>query len=256
MSSRNPDKKNGFILYDDFEEQFKLLPSEDVKKLMLAVFHYHKTEEMLELSLAPMLVFNGIKKTIDRNKEKYLSQCVRNKENIEKRWSRHKENNTTEYDRIRRDTKHTDKDKDKDKDIIHKKKNKEKKENAELINKIFCKWNEISKLKKHLPKKRTLSEHLKKKISARIKEFPEWKDWRRMFKAIMDSEVLGVEKTTWFNLDFVVRSSESFENVCNGWMEWKAEKKIKPDKGPVRNGDWDNVEENVKKSKIQNIIIT
>jgi len=113
--------------------------------------------------------------------------------------------------------------------IYPKKKEKEKEEKKEGITPALIKeeWNKIAEKKKHLPKKRILSEALSKKINTRTKEFPEWSTWRRMFRAILKSKVLGEEKNGWFSLDWVMHSSEHFEKVCSGWMEWKAEKREK-----------------------------
>ena len=107
-------KKNGVIIYDDYVHFFKELPPEQSQSLIVAVLEYHKSGAEPELDLATKLAFNQIRLSIDRDALSYQETCKRNAENVRKRW------NTTEYDRMRPNTKHTDKDKDKDnKDICH-----------------------------------------------------------------------------------------------------------------------------------------
>jgi hypothetical protein len=55
-------------------------------------------------------------------------------------------------------------------------------------------------------------------ISARLKEFPE-AEWRAMFDALRKSTHLTKEK--WFiGIDWICSSTQHFEKVRAGWMDW------------------------------------
>ena len=109
-------KKKSFLLYQDQEEVVNSLTDAQAGQLFKAIFKYNRGENP-QLSPILKIVFIPIRQALDRNKEKYQEICQKNKENIMRRWHKKKDTkNTTVYDRIRSDTKHTDNDNDNDND--------------------------------------------------------------------------------------------------------------------------------------------
>lgn len=98
--------KSSFILYLDQEQVFRELPLEKSGELLLGIFQYIRTGEEPKFNDFLKYVFIPIQQKLDKDKEKYKIKCLKNKENVEKRWN---EENTNVYERIRSNTKHTDK---------------------------------------------------------------------------------------------------------------------------------------------------
>jgi hypothetical protein len=74
--------KKGFIVYLDWEKQLSLLSDEERGKLFTALFNYEKTGETPDnLSDVASMAFSFIQTTLDRNREKYESNCERNRKN-------------------------------------------------------------------------------------------------------------------------------------------------------------------------------
>lgn len=101
--------KNSFILYLDQYEPIKNLTAEQKGKLLDVLFLYNLDENPTIEDPIIKLVFGFFKTTFDRDTDKYLKRCDKNRENVRKRWNR---KDTIEYDRIRSGTKHTDSDSD------------------------------------------------------------------------------------------------------------------------------------------------
>ena len=105
--------KKSFLFYYDWCDIFEPLDNEKKGELITAIIDFVKSEKEPEFSdLALKIAFNVIRNTINRDVEKYNERCLKNAENIKKRWKK----NTNEYDCIGMNTNYTDKDKDKDKD--------------------------------------------------------------------------------------------------------------------------------------------
>lgn len=107
------DKKSSFLIYLDYNEQFKLLSDEELGKLIRVIMQYEKTGEEPSLDGVLKMAFSFIKTQLDRDREKYEKKCEKNKENARKRWE---EKNTNAYERIKRIANNADNDKEKDND--------------------------------------------------------------------------------------------------------------------------------------------
>jgi len=106
--------KNSFLIYNDYKEFFDILTDDQLGKILRAMMAYSIDKTILELPLELKITFIQIKQQMDRNEVKYMELCLKNKENVSKRWNKIP-TNTTVYDGVPKYTKHTDKDKDKDK---------------------------------------------------------------------------------------------------------------------------------------------
>ena len=96
--------KDNFLLKKSQKEVFEQLTDEEAGKLIKGIFQYATTgENKLEGYLN--IIFIPIKNEIDKNEERYIKVCERNKKNIEKRWYT---KNTTGKFGIPNDTKNTD----------------------------------------------------------------------------------------------------------------------------------------------------
>jgi len=115
--------KSKIVFYTDWGNIFNALPKEQAGELIQHLCKYVNDENPPELPGLLNVVWIPMRDALKRDLRKYEAVCDKNKENIRKRWDK---KDTTVYDRIKDDTKNTDKDKDKDKDI----KEKYKKENT------------------------------------------------------------------------------------------------------------------------------
>lgn len=105
-------KKDSFILYNEYYEMVKELPTDQKGLLLCAIFEYSTNGNEIELPAMARIIFKLIKKRMDYDRNKYAERCQHNSENIRKRWNK---DNTTEYDRIGKiqaNTNHTDIDND------------------------------------------------------------------------------------------------------------------------------------------------
>ncbi|MBQ8153822.1 MAG: hypothetical protein IJ069_09115 [Prevotella sp.] len=133
------EKRKSFLYYTDWAKQLLGLPERLRLKIDDAIKRYVLYGEEPTDKEVLYSMFSLMRSQIDRDNEKYLGRCERNRENINERWSRVNnekynriQSNTTEYDRIQTIQSNTndtdiDKDIDKDKDIDNKKENKKKK---------------------------------------------------------------------------------------------------------------------------------
>ena len=119
-------KKKSFLLYQDQEEVVNSLTDAQAGQLFKAIFKYNKGENP-QLDPILKIVFIPIRQALDRDEKKYQEICQKNRKNIIGRWHNKRDaKHTTEYDRIRpnttgyeairSDTKHTDTDNDNDND--------------------------------------------------------------------------------------------------------------------------------------------
>lgn len=107
------ENKRSFLLYVDLIHTVKKMKKEKAGELFLTILEYVNDlnpdveDELIDL------VFEPIKQQLKRDLLKYKEICIKNKENIGKRWNKE---DTTEYDRIQPDTIYTDSDIDTDTD--------------------------------------------------------------------------------------------------------------------------------------------
>ena len=112
--------KNKIVVYRDWITTFDSLKDEEAGKLIKHFFRYVNDKNRTPDKLTQLL-FEPLKQTLKRDLKKYLDICDKNRDNVGIRW---KDTDTTVYDPIRTDTKHTDNDndndidKDKEKNII------------------------------------------------------------------------------------------------------------------------------------------
>ena len=100
-------RKPGFLVYYDNEVVVLRLPDKEAGKLFKSLFPYGREEIKPDFDKNPALAmaFDILSMAIDRDKEKYANRCVKNRENIKKRWTDTGKQSNTNY---------TDKDRDKD----------------------------------------------------------------------------------------------------------------------------------------------
>lgn len=101
--------KKSFVLYLDQYEPIKDLSDSQKGQLLDAMFRYHNDIKFELSDPFVKMAFSFFKETFKRDSDKYLKRCEKNRENVRKRWNR---DNTTVYDGIQSDTKHTDSDSD------------------------------------------------------------------------------------------------------------------------------------------------
>lgn len=104
--------KKGVVMYYDILEQLEDFSDEQFGKITRAIINYDKTGDIPEFEDFSMKVaFKMLKPILDRNKQEYEELCEKNRQNVQKRWQKQ---NTTVYECIPNDTKHTDNDIDND----------------------------------------------------------------------------------------------------------------------------------------------
>lgn len=119
--------KQSFILYCDLIHMVNKLSDEKAGKLFKHVLAYVNDQYPETDDPLIEIAFEPIKQSLKRDLRKYEKKCERNRENINKRWNKPNTveddpipsntnvlnripNDTTVYDRIRMNTKHTDSD--------------------------------------------------------------------------------------------------------------------------------------------------
>lgn len=83
------------------------VPDETAGKAFKAALKYFEDRTVLDLDPLAAVVFAGLKSAIDESYSDFVSLSEKNRMNVMKRWNK---NNTTVYDRMRPNTKHTDTD--------------------------------------------------------------------------------------------------------------------------------------------------
>lgn len=80
--------RKSFVVYTDWEEKLSILSDDDFGKLFRAIFRYLDTGQPPDSTPMVNLAFGFIKGVLDADKEKYEARCIRNSDNIKKRWKR------------------------------------------------------------------------------------------------------------------------------------------------------------------------
>ncbi|MCX4365077.1 MAG: DUF6291 domain-containing protein [Bacilli bacterium] len=81
------DKKNSFIMYLNYEDNFKLLSDKELGILMRGIFQYVKTgKEPNFNNVGLKMAFSFIKTNIDLDAEKYKKKCEKNRDIARRRW--------------------------------------------------------------------------------------------------------------------------------------------------------------------------
>lgn len=95
-------EQKGFIVYGDIQDTIKELNDEQVAQLFRGMVDYFVDGKAPKFSGVLKFVFIPIKQQMDRDTEKYVSKCEKNRKNIKDYWDRTKD--TNEYERIRTNT--------------------------------------------------------------------------------------------------------------------------------------------------------
>ena len=69
-------KKKSFVLYENYENTFRLLSLEQRGALITAIFEYERQQKVdIPLTKSTKVAFQNIKDTLDRDRESYLKKC-------------------------------------------------------------------------------------------------------------------------------------------------------------------------------------
>lgn len=203
MDSHDVTKKPSFLVYYDNEVVVLRLTDDEAGRLFKSLFPYGKESIKPDFEESPALAmaFDILSMAIDRDKEKYVKRCEKNRENIGKRWAKTgKQSNTNLYDSKQSNTNYTDKDKDMDKDM-----DKDKGRDSINYRQIANMYNEICI---SFPRLTKLSDSRKKAIKARLKQYSV-EDFKRLFTMAEESSFLkGQNNRNWLaNFDWLIRDA-------------------------------------------------
>lgn len=198
--------KKSVLLYLDSLNVLDSLTDEQAWKLIKKIraysawLEYDPKEQLIDV------VFVQFKNYIDVNTEKYNGICEKNKDNVRKRWDKE---NTTVYDRIPLDTKHTDKDTDTDTD---------KNKDIEKEKFSFDSWWSLYPLKEW---KKKAIEYFDKKIKTQ-QDYDNLMRWTNGYIA-----VVKVKRSTGFALAY--RQGDVFLNKDTRleYLDWSVEAEVK-----------------------------
>ena len=205
-------KKPSFLVYYDNEVVIVRLSDEEAGKLFKSLFPYGREEIKPDFEKSPALAmaFDILSMTIDRDKEKYVKRCEKNRENIQKRWTKAgKQSNTNVYAGKQSNTKHTDKDKDKD---MERDSNIDYQQIADMYNEICISFPRLTKL----------SDSRKKAIRARLNQYA-IEDFKRLFELAEESSFLkGQNARNWSaNFDWLIKDSNMAKVLDGNYMDRK-----------------------------------
>jgi len=213
--------KKSFILYNDQVELINELTDIQAGQLLRVLYQYSNSASNDTIQDPSVkMAFIAIKSQLDRDAQKYSEVCEKNKENISKRWNK---KDTTVYDRIPPDTKHTDTDNDTGTVNDTDNEKEQKKTLSSCKPNGACPHQDIIELYHtilpELPQVRTWPESNQKILRTRWKEEPErqvltW--WDAYFRYIHESAFLtGRETDFTADLEWVVRP-KNMTKILNG----------------------------------------
>ena len=70
-----------FKLYDDYRTQFEMLDGDEVKELIMAIFHYRENEDSGPMSPVVRIAFSFMADELDKEIDHYEMICERNQIN-------------------------------------------------------------------------------------------------------------------------------------------------------------------------------
>lgn len=189
-------KQKGFMIFYDNEVIVYRLADDEAGKLFKSLFPFAKERikpDFIENSSALAMAFDIISLAIERNDEKYIEKCEKNRKNIEKRWNKE---NTSVYDRNSSNTNDTNininKNINKNINQIETKKEIETKNiNYQLIADMY------NNTCVSFPKLLKLTDTRKKAIKARLKKYT-MEDFQKLFEMAESSSFLkGQNNKNW-----------------------------------------------------------
>lgn len=203
-------------IYNDQQTLFNALSDTLAGKLIKAMLEYSNTEKTPELPEKLKYVFIPLQQQLERAGKTYESTCQKNKENIEKRWKNSTKYhrirpNTTVYDGIPLDTKHTDTDKDTDN-----------------ITSVFQHWNK-QKIIAHAGLTKTMA----RTIALRLKEYtPEQLTLAiTNYGRILADPGTYYFKYRWTLVEFLTRGLDKFLDFKIAHSNFKRDSKTSESKG-------------------------
>lgn len=209
--------KKSFLIYYDNEVIVLRLTDEDAGKLFKSLFPYgrKKIKPNFEESPALAMAFDILSMAIDRDNDKYVKRCEKNRENIEKRWkNKPKQSNTNVYGSNQSNTNYTDMDKDRDMDRDMDMDSINYQQIADMYNDICISF----------PRMMKLSDSRKKAIRARMKTYSV-DDFRKMFELAESSSFLkGQNDRDWSaNFDWMVKDANMAKILDGNYQDKKKE---------------------------------
>jgi hypothetical protein len=88
-------ERNNFVLSYDYNDIFKDLSEKQAGVLVKAIYEYQIEGTIANFSdLELRMAFKFIKKNMDFNNKQYEEKCMKNKENVRKRWDKERDENT------------------------------------------------------------------------------------------------------------------------------------------------------------------
>lgn len=73
--------KKSFLFYYDYRQHLSLFTYEQIGRLTMALLSYAENGEIPKLSEPLEIAFSFMRTQIDRDNEKYVSRCKKNREN-------------------------------------------------------------------------------------------------------------------------------------------------------------------------------
>ncbi len=81
MNQTQQTSKKSFLLYSDAYGSIKELSQEEKGDLLDVIYLYSMGESLIEMTPMVKLAFSFIKRSLDKDTERYISKCETNKEN-------------------------------------------------------------------------------------------------------------------------------------------------------------------------------
>ncbi len=107
-------KRKSFLIYIDTLPLFDELNDEDELSLCRAINHYHRNLP-IELTEVARPLFSIFRAQFERDNERYLARCEKNRASVLKRYEQ-QQSNTDEYECKQPNTDSTDRDRDRESD--------------------------------------------------------------------------------------------------------------------------------------------
>lgn len=204
-------KKPSFLVYYDNEVIVIRLQDEEAGRLFKSLFPYGREEIKPDFKNNPALAmaFDIFSMAIDRDKEKYVKRCEKNRENIGKRWAKAgKQSNTSVYKGKQSNTNYTDMDMDMDRD------------NSINYQQIADMYNETCV---SFPRLTKLSDSRKKAIKARLKHYSV-EDFQKLFIMAEESSFLkGQNDRDWSaNFDWLIKDANMAKVLDGNYADRKS----------------------------------
>ena len=201
-------KKPSFLVYYDNEVVVLRLPDKEAGKLFKSLFPYGREEIKPDFEKNPALAmaFDILSMAIDRDKEKYVKRCEKNRENGRKGGLAKAGNSKQSLPNGKQGLANlADKDKDRDSNIKYQ-------QIADLYNETCVSFPRLTKL----------SDSRKKAIRARLNQYT-IEDFKRLFAMAEESSFLkGQNGRDWSaNFDWLIKDSNMAKVLDGNYVDKK-----------------------------------